>query len=85
MSFNIILIVFFFQIYSQIILQYKKEIKNLKNPNEIALNIAETEYYINIEIGTPPQIIKANVEFSKYIFYISGDKNYQVYNQNISS
>ena len=85
MSFNIILIILFFQIYSQIILQYKKEIKNLKNPNEIALNIAETEYYINIEIGTPPQLIKANVEFSKYIFYISGDKNYQVYNPNISS
>ena len=69
----------------QIILEYKKEIKDLKTPEEILLNLVETEYYINIEIGTPKQKLKANIEFTKFIFYISGDKNYKKYNPKISN
>ena len=82
----IIILLSLIQIKSpQIILEYKKEIKNLKTPEEILLNLVETEYYINIEIGTPKQKLKANIEFTKFIFYISGDKNYKKYNPEISN
>ncbi len=82
----IIILLSLLQIKSpQIILEYKKEIKNLKTPEEILLNLVETEYYINIEIGTPKQKLKANIEFTKFIFYISGDKNYKKYNPEISN
>jgi len=83
------IIIFLFSLLSikspQIILEYKKEIKDLKTPEEILLNLAETEFYINIEIGTPKQKLKANIEFTKFIFYISGDKNYKKYNPKISN
>ena len=83
---TILFLIILFKLKSpQIILSYKKEIKDLKTPEEIILNSAETEYYINIEIGTPKQKIKANIEFTTFIFYLSGDPNYKKYNPKISS
>ena len=73
-------------IFCQLIIEYKKEIKKeLKSPNEILLDLVETEYYTNIKIGTPYQELKVNIEFTKNIFYISGDEKYKKYNPTISS
>ena len=48
---TILFLIILFKLKSpQIILSYKKKIKDLKTPEEIILNSAETEYYINIEI-----------------------------------
>ena len=59
--FNLIIFPF---IFSQLILEYKKEIKrDLKTPDEIMLDLIETEYYTNIKIGTPFQNLKINIEF----------------------
>ena len=81
--FNLIIFPF---IFSQLILEYKKEIKrDLKTPDEIMLDLIETEYYTNIKIGTPFQNLKINIEFTKNLFYISGDEKYKKYNPTISS
>ncbi len=73
-------------IFSHLILEYKKEIKKeLKTPDEIILDLIETEYYTNIKIGTPFQELKINIEFTKNLFYISGDEKYKKYNPTISS
>ena len=49
------------------------------------LDLIETEYFTNIKIGTPFQELKVNLEFTKNIFYISGDEKYKKYNPTISS
>ena len=86
MSFLIFYLIIFPSIFSQLILEYKKEIKkDLKTPNEIMLDLIETEYFTNIKIGTPFQELKVNLEFTKNIFYISGDEKYKKYNPTISS
>ena len=73
-------------IFSQLIIDYKKEIKKeLKTPDEILLDLVETEYYIKIKIGTPYQELKVNIEFTNNIFYISGDEKYKKYNPKLSS
>ena len=73
-------------IFSQLIIDYKKEIKKeLKTPDEILLDLVETEYYIKIKIGIPYQELKVNIEFTNFIFYISGDEKYKKYNPKLSS
>ena len=73
-------------IFSQLIIDYKKEIKKeLKTPDEILLDLVETEYYIKIKIGNPYQELKVNIEFTNFIFYISGDEKYKKYNPKLSS
>ena len=82
----LIYLILFKNIFSQLIIDYKKEIKNdIKTPEEILLDIAQTEYYINLKIGNPYQDLKVNIEFAKNIFYISGDEKYKKYNPKISS
>ena len=67
----LIYLILFKNIFSQLIIDYKKEIKNdIKTPEEILLDIAQTEYYINLKIGNPYQDLKVNIEFAKNIFYI---------------
>ena len=73
-------------IFSQLIIDYKKEIKKeLKTPDEMLLDLVETEYYIKIKIGIPYQELKVNIEFTNFIFYISGDEKYKKYNPKLSS
>ena len=82
----LIYLILFKNIFSQLIIDYKKEIKNdIKTQEEILLDIAQTEYYINLKIGNPYQDLKVNIEFAKNIFYISGDEKYKKYNPKISS
>ena len=49
----------------------QNEYSNFTNPTEIFLYLLSLEYITNITIAEPPQIIKSNIDFTKFHFYIS--------------
>ena len=70
----------FFSLEKYIIFPFKEKTKEL-NFND---NLYRKEYISTILIGTPPQKIPLYLKFSQYYFYICNDKNYRIYNKNIS-
>ena len=47
------------------------ELSNFTNPSQIISYLLSLEYYTNITIAEPPQIIKTYIDFTKFHFYIS--------------
>jgi hypothetical protein len=70
----------FFSLEKYIIFPFKEKTKELNFKD----NLYRIEYISNILIGTPPQKIPLYLKFSQYYFYICNDKNYRIYNKNIS-